>query len=127
MKKTNSKEVLDQLRIDVLEDFADSASYESDQQGRTVPPIACLVKQIDSMKHQGESLYATCRRYYEGGSGLVYYDECRKYLKELLDETEAEAAAFNDNKVWETYLHLMARTMAKLYTEHKAWVDTMHA
>lgn len=126
MKSTNSKDVRDQVRIDVLELFTEAAAFESDEKGATVPPIACLVKQIDYMQNGGESLYATCKRYFEGGSGLVYFDECRKYLQELLGETEEEANSFSDRQVWDKYLHISAQAMAHLYSEHKDWVYTMH-
>lgn len=125
MKRSNSKDVRDQLRIDVLETFADAALYESEETGKIVPPIASLVQQVDYMKNPGESLYSTCYRYFEGGSGLVYYNECREYLKELLGETDEEAQSFSDEQVWKKYLNLSASTMARLYTEHKAWVYAM--
>lgn len=119
MLRTSNKSVIQQLRIDVLENFAESAGYERDNGNPTATPLSCLVSQIDYMRYGNRSIYATALDYVEGGSFLVYYTECREYLKELLQESDAEADRFTDDQVWRKYCHLMARTMSQLYSEGK--------
>lgn len=119
MLRTTNKEVLQQLRIDVLEYFAETAGYERDNGNPTATPLSCLVSQIDYMRHNNRSIYQTALDWVEGGSALVYYDEQREYLKTLLQETDEEAQRFSDTQVFKKYCHLVARTMAQLYTEGK--------
>ena len=40
-------------------------------------------------------------------------------MKDLLQETDEEAQRFTDDQVFRKYCHLIARTMAQLYTEGK--------
>lgn len=119
MLRTTNKEVIQQLKIDVLEYFAETAGYERDNGNETATPLSCLVSQIDYMRYGNRSIYSTALDWVEGGSALIYYDEQRDYLKELLQETESEAQRFSDTQVFKKYCHLVARTMANLYTEGK--------
>lgn len=119
MLRTTNKEVMQQLRIDVLEYFAEAAEYERDNGNPNATPLSCLVSQIDYMRHGNRSIYQTALDWVEGGSALVYYDEQREYLKQLLQESESEALQFSNDKVFKLYCHLIARTMAQLYTEGK--------
>lgn len=119
MLRTTNKSVDQALRINVLEHFAETAGYERDNTNPNATPLSCLVSQIDYMRYGNRSVYQTALDWVEGGSALVYYDEQRDFLKELLEETESEAQQFSDDKVFKKYCHLMARTMAKLYTEGK--------
>lgn len=119
MLRTSNKAVIQQLRIDVLEEFAETAGYERDNGNPGATPLSCLVAQIDYMRYGNRSIYQTALDWVEGSSALVYYDDCRKYLAELLQETPEEAARFSDDKVWRKYCHLIARTMAQLYAEGK--------
>lgn len=119
MLRTNNKQVINQLRIDVLEHFAETAGYERDNGNPSATPLSCLVSQIDYMRYGNRSIYQTALDWVEGGSALVYYDDQRAYLKELLQEDDTEAQRFSDDKVFRLYCHLTARTMANLYTEFK--------
>ena len=119
MLRTTNKTVDQTLRIQVLEYFAETAGYERDNGNPTATPISCLVSQIDYMRYGNRSIYQTALDWVEGGSALVYYDEQREFLRNLLNQTESEALQFSDDKVFKLYCHLIARTMAKLYTEGK--------
>jgi hypothetical protein len=119
MLRTTNKSVINQLKIDVLENFAETAEWERDNGDETATPLSCLVSQIDYMRYGNRSIYATALDYAEGGSMLIYYDEQRDYLKNLLEETTEDSQRFSDDQVFKKYCHLMARTMAQLYAEGK--------
>lgn len=119
MLRTTNKTVDQTLRIDVLEYFAEAAGYARDNGKPTATPLSELVSQIDYMRYGNRSIYQTALDWVEGGSALVYYDEQREYLRNLLNQTESEALQFSDDKVFKLYCHLIARTMAKLYSEGK--------
>lgn len=120
MLRTTNKKVDQALRIHVLENFAETAGYERDNGNPTATPLSCLVSQIDYMRHGDRSIYATALDWVEGGSALVYYGEQREFLAEVLEQTDDDHAKFSDERVFKLYCHLVARTMAKLYTEGKA-------
>ncbi len=109
MLRTSNKTVKTALTANVLANFL-PINY-----GGGESAIQNLVEQVDAMRYGDRSIYQTAIDYVEGGSFLVYYGDCRDYLKALLDETEEEATRFSDDKVWHLYCHLMARTMANLY------------
>ncbi len=119
MLRTTNKTVDQTLRIQVLEYFAETAGYERDNGNPTATPISCLVSQIDYMRYGNRSIYQTALDWVEGGSALVHYDEQREFLRNLLNQTESEALQFSDDKVFKLYCHLVARTMAQLYSEGK--------
>lgn len=120
MLRTNNKSVDQALRIHVLEHFADTAGYERDNGNPTATPLSCLVEQIDAMRYGNRSIYRTALDWVEGGSALVYYREQRDFLGDLLEANEFEREhKYSDDQVFKTYCHLVARTMAKLYTEGK--------
>ena len=117
MKRTNDKTVIEALRIHILENFAETAGYERDNGNPTATPIDCLVSQIDYMRLPRETVYETAVHYVEGGSLLVYYAEQREFLEELLDQTDSDSEKYSDERVFNTYVHLCARTMNTLYNE----------
>lgn len=117
MLRTTNKLVDQNLRIHVLEQFAETAEYERDNGQPNATPISCLVEQIDAMRYGNRSIYATALDWAEGGSALIYYTEQRDFLAGLLEESKEEADRFSDAQVFKKYCHLVARTMAKLYTE----------
>lgn len=120
MLRTTNKKVDQALRIHVLEHFAEAAGYERDNGNPKATPISCLVSQIDYMRYGNRSIYQTALDWVEGGSALIYYQEQRDFLREILEETEEEANRFTDEQVFKKYCHLVARTMSKLYTEGRA-------
>lgn len=120
MLRTNNKAVIQKLRIHVLENFAEAAGYARDNGEPKAIPLTELVKQIDYMRYGNRSIYATALDWVEGGSALVYYREQRDFLGDLLEATEFEREhKYSDNQVFKTYCHLVARTMAQLYSEGK--------
>lgn len=116
MLRTTNKLVKTALTGHVLANFL-PINYGSDPE--TTSALGNLREQLDSMRYGGRSIYQTALDYVEGGSFLVYYGDCRKFLQEILEQTDAEAARFSDDKVWRLYCHLIARTMANLYSEGK--------
>lgn len=119
MLRTTNKTVIQQLRKDVLEYFAEPAEYARDNGKPDATPLSELISQIDYMRYGNRSIYRTALDWVEGGSALIYYDEQRQYLKDLLQETDEEANRFSDDQVFRKYCHLIARTMANLYTKGK--------
>lgn len=114
MLRTTNKTVKTALVGHVMANFL-PINYGSDPE--TTDALGNLREQIDAMRHEGRSVYQTALDYVEGGSLLVYYGDCRDFLQMILEQTDEEAARFSDEKVWRLYCHLIARTMANLYTE----------
>ena len=119
MLRTTNKKVKEELGFHVLEYFEETANYEKANGNPKATALSCLVEQIDAMRYGGRTIYQTALDWVEGGSALIYYGEQRDFLRELLEETEEEAERFSDNQVFKKYCHLVARTMANLYTEGK--------
>lgn len=111
MLRTTNKIVKQKLTAHVLDNF-----WPANYGGGTVG-LQNLKDQIDAMRYGGRSIYQTALDYVEGGSYLVYYGDCRQFLKELLQETDEEANRYDDDRVWRLYCHLVARTMANLYAD----------
>lgn len=114
MLRTSNKAVKTALVGHVMANFL-PINYGSDPE--TTNALGNLREQIDAMRYNNRSIYQTALDYVEGGSFLVYYGDAREFLKVILEETEEEAQRFTDDKVWRLYCHLIARTMANLYTE----------
>jgi len=110
MLRSNNKQVIRRLEAAVLDNF-----WPANYGGGTVG-LQNLKDQIDAMRYNNRTIYQTCLDYVEGGGYLVYFYDCRKFLQETLEQTDEQAAVYSDDKVWRTYCHLMARTMAQLYT-----------
>lgn len=111
MLRTNNKVVKNKLVQDVLDNF-----WPKNYGGGTVG-LQNLKDQLDAMRYNNRSIYQTALDYVEGGGYLVYHYDCREYLKNLLQETDEEAARFSDAKVWSLYCNLIARTMESLYND----------
>ena len=116
MLRTTNKAVKTALVGHVMANFL-PINYGSDPE--TTDALGNLREQIDAMRHEGRSVYQTALDYVEGGSLLVYYGDCRDFLQMILEQTAEESARYSDEKVWRLYCHLIARTIAKLYTEGK--------
>lgn len=114
MLRTTNKTVKTALVGHVMANFL-PINYGSDPE--TTDALGNLREQIDAMRHEGRSVYQTALDYVEGGSFLVYYGDCRDFLKMILEQSDDEANRYSDEKVWRLYCHLIARTMANLYTE----------
>ncbi len=109
----NTKKVKTALIEHVLDNFKpENYDVESTDANKN------LFDQINYMRINGESLYQVALRYVEGGSVLVYYYDQRKFLKTIMEQTDAEANRFSDAMVWQTYTHACARTIANLYTQY---------
>ena len=50
----------------------------------------------------------------EGGSFLVYYTDQRDFIKKTLEQTEEEANKYTDQKVFETYKHMVGKAVERL-------------
>ena len=116
MLRTTAKPVKTALVGHVLENFLPE-NYGSDPE--TTDALGNLREQIDAMRYGDRSIYQTALDYVEGGSFLVYYDDAREFLKTILEQSDEESQRYSDEKVWRLYCHLVARTMANLYTEGK--------
>lgn len=116
MLRTTNKTVKTALTAHVLANFL-PVNYGSDPE--TTDALGNLREQIDAMQRNGRSIYATALDYVEGGSFLIYYGDARDFLKLILEQSDEEAQRFSDDKVFRLYCHLIARTMANLYTEGK--------
>lgn len=117
MLRTTNKLVKTALSAHVLANFL-PVNYGSDPE--TTSALGNLREQIDAMRYGNRSVYQTALDYVEGGSCLIYYGECREFLQMILEQTNEEAARYSDEKVWKLYCHLVARTIANLYTNGKA-------
>ena len=53
----------------------------------------------------------------EGGSLAVYYDDQRKELQQVYEQSDEKAASYSDEKVWNTYLYVMSQAIALLKAE----------
>lgn len=111
MLRTTNKVVKQRLVAHVLDNF-----WPKNYGAGTVG-LQNLKDQLDSMRYNNRSIYQTALDYVEGGSYLVYYYDQRAFLQKLLEETDAEAAQYSDDKVFRLYCHLIARTMANLYED----------
>ena len=116
MLRTTNKSVKTALTAHVLANFL-PINYGSDPE--TTDALGNLREQIDSMRHGGRTIYQTALDYVDGGSLEVYYDDQRKFLQMILEQTDEEASKYSDDKVFKLYCHLIARTMANLYAEGK--------
>lgn len=116
MLRTTNKLAKTALVAHVMANFS-PANYGSDPE--TTDALGNLREQIDAMRHSGRSVYQTALDYVEGGSFLVYCGDAREFLALILEQTADESARYSDEKVWRLYCHLIARTMANLYTNGK--------
>lgn len=116
MLRTTNKTVKTALTAHVLANFL-PVNYGSDPE--TTDALGNLRGQIDAMRYGNRSIYQTALDYVEGGSMLVYYDDQREFLQMILEQTDEESSKYSDDKVFRLYCHLIARTIANLYTEGK--------
>ena len=114
--RTTNKLVKTALTAHVLANFL-PINYGSDPE--TTDALGNLRDQINYMRYGDRSVYQTALDYAEGGGFLIYYGDVRDFLKLILEQTDEEAQRYSDDKVWRLYCHLIARTMAQLYTEGK--------
>ena len=125
MLRTTNKIVRERLASHVLEQFEERARDELGDnylKNRNIhkEAVRLLREQMDAMQYGGQSIYQTGINYAEGGSLLVYYYDQRNFLRDLLEQTQEEADKYSDYKVFKLYCHLVARTIARLYTGGRA-------
>lgn len=116
MLRTTNKTVKTALVAHVMANFL-PVNYGSDPE--TTTAIGNLREQLDAMQYGGRSIYQTALDYVEGGSFIIYYGDAREFLADILEQTPEESERYSDEKVWRLYCHLVARTIANLYTEGK--------
>lgn len=112
MLRTNSKLFKQRIQAHILEHFSPE-NYDS----TTSDPLANLRDQINSMQYGNKTPYQLALDYMEGGGMLVYYGDARDFLQKMLEQTDEQAAKYDNETVWATYCHIMARGMAHLYNE----------
>jgi hypothetical protein len=113
--RTTNKLVVQNIRIHILENFAESADYTRNNGEPNATPLTELKKQIDYMRRNGRTIYQTALDYVERCSLLVYYGDVKEFLNNLgINETGKE---YSDEKSWRLYCHLVAREITKLYLE----------
>lgn len=112
MINTDSKLFRQRLRAHILEHFSPE-NYDS----TTSDPLANLRGQLDSMRYNNKSTDQLALEYMEGGGMLVYFGDARDFLQKMLEQTDEQAAKYDNDTVWVTYCHTMAREMAHLYNE----------
>lgn len=111
MNKTNSKIVKERVRAYLLtlwEDYDDEPLEAMRGQVK-----ACALGIAHNYKF-GVPTYAAAKHMMEGGKGACYFSEACALLKEWLDETDEEAAKYDDQKTWDLYIHLCAREVASM-------------
>lgn len=117
----DKKAIKQRLTAHVLENF-----WPDNYRAGTVG-LQNLKDQIDSMRYNDRSIYQTALDYVEGGSYLVYHDDVREFLRDLLHQTPEYSDSFSTDKVWRLYCHLIARTMAQLYADRVEELETLAA
>ena len=50
---------------------------------------------------------ATVETDVQNGCYLIYYDQCREFLKDLYNETDEEADKYTNEEVWTRYKHVI--------------------
>lgn len=107
MLRTTNKAVKTALNAHILEHFTKDYGWDSDD------AVANLKEQMRSFDHL-PTAYAGGVEMAQGGTFLVYYAEQREFLENLLQQTEAESNKYSNDKVFKTYVHLIARQIAEL-------------
>ena len=92
MLKTNNKQVRASIKAHILE------TYEND---------------IDNLKHDYNS-QGSFNELVQAGCFLCYYSDVRKFLQEILEETDEEANKYDDEKVWNLYKALITMEGQKI-------------
>ena len=104
MLRTNTKKVIDGMIAHVGEFYGVSGDLCGDLEA-----VAC----------GGVPVYRRGVMLAEGGCFLVYFDQVRTFLRDLLEETEAEAGRYSDNDCWRLYCHLIGRACEKIKKNQK--------
>lgn len=112
MISTNSKLFKQRIQAHILEHFSPE-NYDSE----STDPLANLREQMDAMQYGNKTTDQVALEYMEGGGMLVYFCDARDFLQKTLEQTDEQAAKYDNDTVWVTYCHTMAREMAHLYNE----------
>ena len=109
MLKTNSKIVRHNIRRHILDTIAIDD---------LVNDVCNLMTYIPKQKNYSANAEGMGRYMVDSGCFLCYYDSAREFLKEALQETDAEANKYSDDKVWELYRCLVGREVGWLYANY---------
>ena len=112
MIHTNSKLFKQRIQAHVLEHFSHE-NYDC----TTADPLVNLRGQLDAMQYSNKTPYQLALEYMQGGGMLVYYGDARDFLQKMLEQSDEQAAKYDDDTVWRKYCHTMALQMAHLYNE----------
>jgi len=104
--KTTDKTVKEEMQEHVLSYFTKEHGWEDDDQ------LKNLKEQLKSFDYMFTT-YDKGKYMAESGSFLIYYDDQRKFIENLLGQKDTESM-YSDSKVFETYVYLIARTIDEL-------------
>ena len=108
MLRTTNPQVKAKLVEHVLSYFTKDYGWDSDDK------MANLKTQMQVFEYLPND-YAAGKYMAEGGTFLIYYREQRDFLGDLLEENEFEREhKYSDNQVFNTYCHLIGRTVADI-------------
>lgn len=110
MLRTTNKIVKEKINAHILEQFSVDYGWDSDDK------LANLKEQLKMFDHM-HSDYKAGRYMAEGGTFLIYYDEQRKFLNDILEQTDTDNDKYSNNQVFDTYCHLIGRQIAELVKE----------
>ena len=122
MLKTNSKKVTERIYNDFIDELM--------EQTETLFTSSALYTLRDWIENatrgQHNKTYQDDFNYFVacGGFGYIYTDDQRKYLQEVLEETDEEANRYDDEKVRNTYALLFYRayrTACEKYGVNPYW------
>lgn len=99
MLKTNTKKVMLGMIAHIREFYGASGA---------------LCRDLEAVARGGVPVYRRGVMLAEGGCFLIYFDHVRAFLRDLLEETEAEAGRYSDADCWRLYCHLIGRACEKI-------------
>ena len=103
MLRMNTKKAIENAKRHFLE------YYDGD--------AAALIRGGQAAAFSGSIDYQKGVKLAQGGAFACYYWDERDAIKEILEETEQEAARFSDDEVFKTYCHLAGRVYEVLKKE----------
>ena len=106
--KSNSKEVRQKIYNHIKDTFQD-LEYEGCDTLKEK-----IIKQIDYMKYDRETIYNTCYRLAEEGTFLVSNYDIREFVNSL-DLNNKSNKQFNDDDTCKMYFNLLANELWKIY------------
>ena len=104
--QTTTKQVKQELRDHVLDYFTKDYGWDEPD------TLENLKEQLESFSYMPTD-YAKGEYMAQGGSFLIYYDEQREFIEQLLGQEDTKDI-YTDQQVFDKYVHLVARTIQDL-------------